>query len=115
MPDETIVECSFLIPIRRDVNLSDGKDHEPETWDKLNAEMFSRFGGRTIAPGVYSGAYRDPDTGLEVPDESVKYFIAIPETMFDQLRQLLVEACNLFQQKCIYLNIAGKVEFVVKP
>jgi hypothetical protein len=115
MPEENIVECSFFVPVRRDVNLSDGKDHEPEMWDRLNAELYLRFGGRTIAPGVYSGAYRDPDTGLEVPDESVRYIIALPEGVLDQLRQLLIEVCDWFQQKCIYLSVAGKVEFISKP
>jgi len=115
MPNENLVECSFLIPIRRDANLSDGQEHKPETWELLFSELFVRFGGRTIAPGLYSGAYRDPDTGLEVGDESRKLIVAIPETELDQLRQLLTEGCDWFQQKCIYLSVAGRVEFVVKP
>jgi hypothetical protein len=28
------------------------------------------------------------------------------------LRQLLQGVCDLFQQKCVYLNVAGHVEFV---
>ena len=30
-------------------------------------------------------------------------------------RALLVEACNVFAQKCIYLSVAGQVEFIAKP
>lgn len=110
-----VIECSFMIPIRRDANLSDGQVHESATWEKLYSELFVRFGGRTIAPGLYAGAYKDPDTGQEVGDESRRFIVAVPETALDDLRQLLVECCDRFQQKCIYLSVAGRVEFIAKP
>ena len=115
MTQVKIVECSFFIPIVRDSNLSDGLIHKLETWQKLSDELFTRFGGRTMAPGTYSGAYRDPNTGLEVTDESRKFYLAVSENSLDEVRQLLREACDWFQQKCIYLSAAGQVEFVTKP
>jgi hypothetical protein len=115
MSDESIVECAFLIPIRRDVLLSDGETHSAETWDKLDDQLYSRFGGGTNAPGLYAGFYMDPDTGQRVSDESKRIIAAIPESRIDELRQLLVEACDWFQQKSIYLSVAGRVEFVSKP
>ena len=71
-----------------------------------------RFDGVTQAPGLYSGAYRDPDTGERVNDESRRFIVALPEERVDELKALLRTACEVFQQKCIYLSIAGSVELV---
>ena len=60
------------------------------------------------------GFYTDPDTGQRVSDESKRIIAAVSESRLDELRQLLVEACDWFQQKCIYLSVAGRVEFVSK-
>jgi hypothetical protein len=115
MATVALLECSFLIPIRRDANLSDGLLHEADTWDKLEVELFERFGGGTTAPGIYAGFYADPDTGKRVDDESKRLIVAVPESRLGDLRQLVAEACDWFQQKCIYLSVAGHVEFVSKP
>ena len=115
MSEATYLECSFLIPICRDANLSDGLVHDAETWDWLTTELFNRFGGATAAPGIYQGFYRDPDTQQQVADESYKYIVAIADSRLDELKQLLSAACMLFQQKCIYLNVAGRVEFIQPP
>jgi hypothetical protein len=106
------LECSFLIPIRRDASLSDGKEHERSLWPWLDAELYRQFGGGYQAEGFYQGFYKDPDTGERVSDRCLKYFVAMPESQVDQLRQLLQGVCDLFQQKCVYLNVAGHVEFV---
>ena len=105
-------ECTFFIPIRRDANLSDGELHSVEMWEWLDDELFERFGGRTIAPGLYEGFYRDPDTKERVPDQSRKYFVAVSGTRIRSLRDLLRDACTRFRQKCIYLSVAGEVEFI---
>ena len=107
-----VVECSFLVPIRRDGILSDGELHSSDIWEWLDDELFDRFSGRTIAPGLYDGFYRDPDTSERVADESRKYVVAMTECQLDELRVLLSAACGKFQQKCIYLSIAGQVEFI---
>jgi hypothetical protein len=75
-------------------------------------ELYLRFEGITIAPGFYEGLYQDPDTKERVADKSRKYCIAISRAKVVQLRQFLAEACVVFQQKCIYLNVAGRVEFI---
>ena len=115
MVQAPLIECSFLIPLHRDSNLSDGRVHDPATRDWLTTELFNRFGGGTTAPGIYQGFYRDPDTLQQVADESFKYFVAVEDSRLDELRQLLSAACLLFQQKCIYLSVAGHVEFVQPP
>jgi hypothetical protein len=104
-------ECSFLIPLRRDRNLSDGKKHKPAAWAWLESQLF-QFGGGARAREMIAGWYEDPDTQERVWDDSWKYFVALPRRQVRRLRALLVEACEVFQQKCIYLSVAGYVEFV---
>jgi hypothetical protein len=113
--DELLLECSFLIPIRRDANLSDGGVHEPVALEWLTNELFGRFQGATVAPGKYQGFYEDPDTHARVADESYRYVVAVPESRVDELRQLLSAACVVYRQKCIYLSVAGRVEFIEPP
>jgi hypothetical protein len=109
-----LVECSFLIPVRRDKNLSDGEIHPIEAWAWLE-ERLTEFGGATRALGLYEGWYRDPDTGERITDYSRKYTVALHAERVDLLRSLLREACGTFQQKCIYLSVAGQVEFLEGP
>ena len=114
MRKDAHVECWFLIPIRRDEDLSDGDLHSVESWEWLDRELFVRFEGGTRAPGLYEGFYRDPDTGERVNDSSSKFIVALTRRRVRELRQLLRDACREFQQKCIYLSIAGQVEFVTR-
>jgi hypothetical protein len=112
MVREPVLECTFFIPICRDANLSDGEPHSTEAWEWLDDELFVQFGGRTIAPGLYDGFYRDPDTQERVPDQSRKYIVAVPKSQMDDLRNLLMQSRTVFQQKCIYLSVGGRVEFI---
>jgi hypothetical protein len=111
MKRQPLLECTFLIPLRGDKNLSDGKEHEPDAWEWLKKELF-RFRGGSRRNATVSGYYPDPDTGTEVWDESWEYFVAIPRWKIPRLRSLLVKACDVFHQKVIYLSVAGRVEFV---
>jgi hypothetical protein len=108
----TILECSFLIPVRRDAGLSDGEKHSRRAWQWLEAALLGAFGGRTIAPGMYHGTYTDPNSHDRVADESIKYIVAVSETDLPLLRTILSVACSVFQQKCIYLSVSGRVEFI---
>ena len=112
MIQKRVWECSFFIPVRRDANLSDGVLHSAEVWEWLDNELFDRFGGGTAAPGLYAGFYRDPDTKERVADQSHKFIVAVSAKQLDDLRDLLAQACVKFQQKCIYLSVAGEVEFI---
>ncbi len=111
MPEKRLLECSFLIPTRRDRNLSDGGTHKTTAWQWLHGRLYE-FGGATRAKELYEGWYRDPDTRRAVRDVSRKYFVALSSDRIELLRYLLREACEVFQQKCIYLSVAGRVEFV---
>ncbi len=111
MARKKLLECSFLIPLRRDPNLSDGQPHEPSTWNWLHNALF-RFGGATRALELYEGWYEDRDTHERVTDQSRRYIVAVPRSKVTPLRSLLREACAQFAQKCIYLSVAGQVELV---
>jgi hypothetical protein len=108
-----LLECAFLIPVRRDRILSDGKAHLTTAWAWLEQELLA-FGGMTRASD-HEGWYLDPDTGERVSDRSRKYMVAVPQARVEELRRLLRQACARFAQKCIYLSVAGYVEFVEGP
>jgi hypothetical protein len=59
---QTLLECGFLIPVRRDRILSDGKLHSRKVWAWLECELLF-FGGATRAAELYEGWYFDPPTG----------------------------------------------------
>jgi hypothetical protein len=115
MIQDALVECSFLVPVTRDINLSDGQPHDAEYWDWLVNELCLRFRGTTRAPQLYHGFYEDPDTKELVADRSREFTVATQESKVSELRALLSAACVVFQQKCIYLSVAGRVEFVEAP
>jgi hypothetical protein len=109
-----LLECSFLIPVRRDRNLSDGALHRAPAWEWLDDRLFE-FGGATRANALYEGWYLDPDTRKPVSDLSKKYVVAVAPSRVRRLRALLREACVVFCQKCVYLSVAGHVEYVEGP
>jgi hypothetical protein len=109
---EPVLECTFLLPRNRDPNLADGQPHEPELWEWLKIELYDKFRGGTVAPGWHRGFYEDEDTQQRVDDESRKYTVAVAESRLDELRSFLSGVCVLFAQKCIYLSVAGHVEFI---
>jgi hypothetical protein len=106
------LECTFFVPLRRDANLSDGQLHSSHAWDWLDGELYRRFAGATTSPELYQGCYRDPDTGERVDDESYRFIVAVAESRVEVFHELLAVACQHFRQKCIYLSVAGRVEFV---
>jgi hypothetical protein len=108
---KTLLECSFLIPIRRDRDLSDGKLHRRAAWKWLEMAL-GDFGGATRAKHPLEGWYLDLETGKRVRDMSKKFYVALPRAEVQKLRLLLSQACAVFHQKCIYLSIAGRVEFI---
>lgn len=112
MVREPVLACTFLVPVCRDAELSDGQRHSRAAWRWLERSLFHKFGGATRAPGLYRGFYRDPDTGKKISDSSYQYTVAVSRSELKQLRLLLSEACKVFAQKCTYLSVAGRVEFI---
>ena len=111
MTRKRLLECSFLIPIRRDRNLSDGRRHSTGAWQWLDNRL-SEFGGATRDTALQEGWYLDRDTGERVTDLSRRYLVAVGRKQLGRLRAGLRDACWVFRQKCIYLSVAGQVEFI---
>lgn len=113
--------CVFLIPLVRD---SDRKPHPPIMWRLLQDALIRRFGAMTgpetvlyyrnpkAVPGAWS-----PGEGEElVEDLSRKYAVAIPADQVDELRALLRRAGNSFDQRVMYLEVAGYADLLeVRP
>lgn len=59
-------------------------------------------------PGEYADGTVTPPT----KDTSRRYVVAIEEHRIDELRDLLRRAASTFDQKAIYLAVAGLVEFI---
>lgn len=110
-----IPECRFLIPIRQDVEVGDGKPHAPRRWRKLERKLRKAFTAFTKAPGLWAGEWTSPKTGKVIRDLSVEYLVAVPKARLHELRSILRQACVEFAQQSIYLSIAGMVEFVEAP
>lgn len=112
MSSKILCECRFFIPRTRDEEISDGEFHGVDSWQWLDDELIGRFYGRTKSKEKLQGLWRSPTTGALVRDESVQFTVAVPKGRLRELRRLLRTACVVFAQQCIYLSIAGIVEFV---
>lgn len=109
--------CVFLVPIVRD---SDRKPHPPILWRLLQDTLVRTFGAMTgpetvlyyrnpvAVPGAWSpGAGQEP-----VEDLGRKYTVAVLADRVDELRALLRRAGNSFDQRVMYLEVAGYAELV---
>ena len=112
MEQEQLVEAAFLIPIREDRDVGNGRLHPYTRWQRLTRDLYHMFEGWSRAPGLVEGVYKDPDTGQPVSDKSRRYVVALPHRELDRLRRYLREVGAVFKQKVIYLSVAGQVEFV---
>ena len=113
--------CVFLVPVVRDGNR---KPHQPILWRMLQDALVQTFGSvtgpetvigyrsRVAVRGVWS-----PDGGEDlVEDLSRRYTIAIPAERVPALKELLRRAGNSFDQRVMYLEVAGYAELLeVRP
>jgi hypothetical protein len=118
--EEPLLECSFPIPILRD---GDRQPHQPHAWDDLTIELRTLVksyprghqGPKTVfhwEEDVTPGEYEEGPASGVTHDESRKYWIALPAEKVGDLRAMLRRACNTFDQRAIYLSVAGRVEFI---
>lgn len=73
--------------------------------------LFERFGGFTGPEGPIAGGYTNR-SGRRVEDESFRYTVALPPHRTHELRELLAQVANSFDQECIYLVVGGEAELV---
>ena len=113
--------CVFLVPVVRD---SDREPHPPVLWRLLQDALIARFGAVTGPETVLyfrssepvPGAWSPGEGGDPVEDLSRKYKVAIPAGQVDVLRALLRRAGNSFDQRVMYLEVAGYAELLeVRP
>lgn len=110
-----LVEARFLVPLREDLSIGNGL-HPYTRWETLHRDLFVKFGGWTLCPGVYHGTYQDPDTGKSVNDESRQYILAIERDQIPALREYLEVRVSVdFKQKSIYFNNGSTVELIKNP
>jgi hypothetical protein len=113
--------CVFLVPLVRD---SDRRSHPPILWRLLEdalIELFEGLGGpETVLfykrPEPVSGLW-SPELGeTPVEDRSRKYTVAVDAGRVEELRALLRRAGNSFDQRVMYLEVAGYAELLdVRP
>ena len=108
-----LVEPRFFLPICEDADIGNGEIHPYGRWQKLETDLFVKYDGWTLSPGLYRGMYRDPDTGKPIGDLSKQYILAVEEERIPDLRQYLKEhVAVLFRQKVIYLFNGREVELL---
>ena len=112
MEQEPLIEAAFLIPIREDRYVGNGRLRPHTRWQRLTRDLYHMFESWSRDPGLVEGVYKDPDTGQSTSDKSRRYVIALPQRELDRLRRYLQEVGAVFKQKIVYLSVAGKVEFV---
>lgn len=108
-----IKKTHFLVPTHEDHDIGNGELHSTNRWEKLQSDLIVMFGAWHTGPGTYQGMYKDPDTGKQVLDASMKYVVAIEEDRVSDLRQYLSEEVAVqFKQKLIYFYNGSEVEFL---
>lgn len=110
MVRQKMPECVFLIPLVRD---SDRQPHSPILWELLRYALRRKFEGFHFDIATVQGEWSpsgDPENLVQ--DECRKFTVAVPEERIDELRSLLRRAGNSFDQRAVYLAVAGYVEFL---
>ena len=109
--------CVFLVPVVRD---SDRKPHPPILWRLLQDSLVGVFEGlggpETVlfyrTPDPVAGSWSPGDGEEPVEDLSRKYTVSVPDEQVDKLRALLRRAGNSFDQRVMYLEVAGYAELL---
>jgi hypothetical protein len=112
-----LIQTSFLVPIREDREVGNGRRHKRKKWNNLQDTLYRRFGGHYGEPricyqlGLCKGDY--DDEGVRVVDKCRKYTVAIEPERLDEMRRFLKKVADDFKQKCIYFEYeGGHVEYI---
>jgi hypothetical protein len=58
MEQEQLVEAAFLIPIREDRYVGNGRLHPHTRWQRLTRDLYHMFEGWSRDPGLVEGVYK---------------------------------------------------------
>ena len=112
-----LIETYFLVPIREDKRVGNGKRHKVAKWKKLQDDLYKQFRGQTRGANIHyelglaEGDY--DDMGTRVTDKCRKYIVAMDPERLDEIRDFLKKVADDFKQECIYFNHhGGCVEFI---
>ena len=109
--------CVFLVPLVRD---SDRQPHAPILWRFLQDTLLRLVGGFTGPETVLyyrhrettRGVWSPADEEMPVEDLSRKYVVAVPQERLEELRALVRRIGNSFDQRAMYLEVAGYAELL---
>jgi hypothetical protein len=106
------IETSFLVPIKEDADLGNGRPHSKEKWETLRLFLENLFDGQTRARDTYPGTWVDTSTNKTVSDESRKYFVDVKRRDIKKMKDVMRLVAIMFKQKCIRFEYQGKVELI---
>ena len=101
-----LCRCTLLIPVTH----NDGTPVSSDTLAEIEAKLYERFGGYTVA-ATTEGAYRMAD-GTRAHDRCLEVWVVVPESRVDELRHEAGAIARLLRQETMYFEVAGAVEFV---
>jgi len=112
LPEDTLLECSFMLSIHSDDDLAEDAEPESKACQWLEAKLLSLFKGVKVYRDSTSGLYLVPHSNQSVAGKFCRYTVPVQKRRLDEMRRILIDLCDAFDQESIYLSIAGHVEFV---
>ena len=109
---EKIIQTTFLVPLKEDDDIGNGKLHPESRWQELQKIMYVGFGGWTIAHDFYLGGWVNPNTGKKIEDQSRKYFVDIKKKELNKMREIMRWVAREFKQQCIRFEHESEVEYI---
>lgn len=112
--EATLAEFRFLIPILRNPD-DPSSVHGRALWQAFEDKLVDKFGGFTSGL-IVNGAWRD-ERGAVIRDQSLPFTVAIPDhaDARNELFHLLQDACEAFNQQCIYVSFGNGVAQLIYP
>jgi len=105
--EQAWARCMLLIPLA----YNDGAAVPAEVQTRLLDQLYTRFGGYTVA-GAVAGAYRMAD-GSRADERSLAIWVAVPPERITEVRRAAAEIARELRQESVYFEVTrGTVEFV---
>lgn len=107
--------CQVVIPLVSGRTRAPWHPNKVPDWEAATAYL---FGGISPIALAVVGRWRDPSKpprkGI-VPDPQNRYEVAVGRSRIAELKEYMRFTCVHFEQECLYLALAGAVEFIDNP